>query len=190
MCLWMTLWIRCCSSRGQVCHSRLVRWADLFDDLDAQLAAQEALDREESAAEISLAESARLHLLERVGCGDLVRVALASGAVVEGAVIDAGSGWVVVDGTPRDVLVSARGIEWLEGARRADPGRDLVARRVGLGHVLRGLAEREVDVVVGTRTADIIGVVLRAGVDHVDIAGERGRVTSVPWDAVVSVLLS
>ncbi len=171
-------------------NSRVVRWLDLFDDLEAQLAAQVAVDQEELTAEIALAESARLHLLERVGRGDLVRVALSSGVVVEGAVVDAGRGWAVVDAAPRDVLVAAGGIEWLEGARRADPGRDSVARRLGLGHVLRGLAEREVDVVVGTRAFDVVGVVLRTGADHVDVVGERGRVTSVPWDAIVSVLLS
>lgn len=166
-----------------------MRWDELFEDLEAQFAAQAALAQDDLAAEIGIAERARLRLFERVRRGAGVRVGLASGGVHEGLVSDVGNGWLLVAMRPRDVLVTAAGVEWLEGAGRADPDRDRVVRQIGLGHLVRGLAEREVDVVVGTRTFDVAGTVRVVGADHIDIADERGRVVSIPWDAIVSVLL-
>lgn len=166
-----------------------MRWEELVEDLEAQLAVQARRDQEELAAEIDRAESAQLRLLERAERGCAVRVALATGAVHDGVVVDVGGNWLVVRGAPRDALIPASAIEWFEGAGRADPGRHRASRGLGLGYVLRWLAEREVEVVVSTRAFDVIGAVHRTGADHVDVVDERGRLVSVPWAAIVSVLL-
>lgn len=172
-----------------VWQGRAMRWDELFEDLEAQAEAQDAVEREDLVAEVDAAESARLLLLDRLGRGDVAKVALASGLIVEGAVADVGVGWFLLRARPRELLVALRGVEWLEGATRADPDRERTARRLGLGHVLRGLAAREVEVVVETRNHDVAGTVTRTGADHVDVESDRGRVTSVPWDAIVSVAI-
>ena len=88
--------------------------------------------------------------------------------------LDVAEQWLLVEEVPgRAALVPAAAAAWVAGLGRASapqPGGSL-ARRVGLGSALRGLARQRVPVRVALREGgSLTGTFDRVGADHVDLA--------------------
>ena len=184
-----------------------MRWDELFADLESQVAA--ALDAELSAevADRVRSENARAGLAERLAgaVGNEVRVTALGGAATTGTLRRTGPDWLLVaEGGGSDVVVplaSVGVVTGLTGAVAPPGGGGVVAARLGLGHVLRGIARDRLSVVVdlvdGTSTG---GTVQRVGRDHLDLsvagsprmrdtgdeprAGRGGGSWTVPMSAV------
>lgn len=160
---------------GETCtEAGIMRWDDLFADMEAQLAAQRYRDVELEAAELTRAETAQALLEDRCAAhrGTPVRISLRGGLHLDGSVDSAGSGWVVLVEAGREVLVPLDAVDWIEGLglQRQAPER---RRRLGLPHALRALAMARVGARVHLRsgpTAVLEGTVDRAGRDHLDLA--------------------
>lgn len=177
-----------------------MRWDELFDDLEAQLGAEQRRERDSEVADRTRRERASVSLAARFAAsvGSPVAIRLVSGAPVRGELLDIGDGWLLVrleSGgeavVPLQAVLSVSGL-----SARATGAR--TARRFTLGYALRGLSRDRAQVVV----TDVAGTVLTGtidavGADFLDLAehalGESRRpanVTgrlSVPFAAVALV---
>ncbi|WP_402466651.1 hypothetical protein [Isoptericola aurantiacus] len=173
------------------------RWARLFADLEAQLVAAEAAERDGAVAELTRAEQASVPLVDRLrasGGGRRLRVELCDGDAVEGRVAHVATEWFQVEGSgvrgPVQHVVPVAAVVGLVGlgpyatpsTRRTD--------RLGLGAALRGLQRDRVRVQVCTRAGVTLGRIARVGADHVDVEDvdrARPEVRVVPFAALVRV---
>lgn len=176
-----------------------MRWDRLFDDLEAQLAAQERLELDAEVSERTRLERAKVGLPERLAgaVGEHVAVHLAGGRRVEGAISDVGSGWFVVDEPGRAVLVPTHAVLSLTGLSqrpRGAPG----ARRLELGYALRAISrDRRAVHVHDVCGGLVIGTIDAVGADVFDIsehasdeprrAGNVRARRTVPFVAVSAV---
>ncbi|RLZ02562.1 hypothetical protein CWC38_10485 [Kocuria tytonicola] len=182
-----------------------MRWDDLFEDMEAQLAQARLRMAEQEAVETARAELSRLTLLERLAAhrDGPVRVRPAHGDVLEGVLDGVGSGWVVVREGHVQHLVPLHAVAWWEGLpRRFEvlPERSTI-RRLGMGHVLRALSTARVHVRVVVQEhaghGELEGTVDAVGQDFFDVAVHpqdqfrRRRavmtVRTVPFSSVVLV---
>jgi hypothetical protein len=172
-------------SRSTVDHSAAMSWErqlfDLLDDLEQQADGLERVEREAEVAELAVAEYAGVALVARVhaSVGQQVEVTLIGGETERGRLARAGADWclVVGEGASRECLVrlpavvAARGLSW-----RAvpEPSRRVTAR-LGLGSVLRSLAEERHPVqVVGVDGRRRQGGVSRVGADFFELVDDVG----------------
>lgn len=179
-----------------------MRWDDLFEDMEAQLAAQRYRDIEIEAADLTRAEYSVALLEDRCAAhiGARLRMRLTGALYIDGPVLSVGSGWVVVDDAGTQTLALLGAVDWIEGLtlRRQSPEK---RRNLGVGHALRALAMARAVVRVHLRsgpTAVIEGTVDRAGGDHFDVAlhphdeFRRQRsvqsVRAIPYSAISCVL--
>lgn len=171
-----------------------MRWDELFEDMEAQLAQAEQRGVETEAAELTRAELSRLSLGERLAAhrGCEVRLLPSHGDVITGELLDVGAGWAVVRERFLQHLVPLPAVLWWEGLpRRFDVGRPpAVLRRLGMGHALRALATARSRVRVllaqPSARAEIEGTIDAVGQDFFDVAlhpddefRRRGAVTAV-----------
>lgn len=166
-----------------------MRWEALFEDLEAQLDAAQADELAAEVSDRSRREVARLHLLDRatLAVGAQLSAGVAGAGTVAGRLIRSGPGWWLVSAGVAEVLVCTDAVSWVAGlpAIAADPeSTSEVARRLGLGYVLRGIARDRCAVAVVLRDATVLtGTVDRVGADFVDLAehapGEPRRSGSV-----------
>lgn len=171
-----------------------MRWDELFEDMEAQLAQAEQRGVETEAAELARAELSRLSLGERLAAhrGGIVRLLPAHGDVIAGELVDVGAGWAVVRERYLQHLVPLPAVLWWEGLpRRFDVApQPAVLRRLGMGHALRALstARSRVRVLLAERSArgEIEGTIDAVGQDFFDVAlhpgdefRRRGAVTAV-----------
>ncbi|USQ75277.1 hypothetical protein [Ornithinimicrobium cryptoxanthini] len=186
-----------------------MRWTDLFDDLEAQLAAQEAAQVQGEVAEHTRAALGRVSLSERflADLGARVRLSLRGGLVVEGALSEVASDWLVLqeDGAarPRELLIVTATVLSVSGlSGRSDAGRpSRVQRSLDLRQALRALSRDRALV----RAHDLdgglaLGTIDRVGADHLDLSRHpddlprRDRdvfsVVSIPYQALVCVARS
>lgn len=167
-----------------------MRWDDLFDDLQAQfLAAERALD-EERLAELVEAEFAATSFTDRWRArrGQPLTVRLRDGSDRSGLVADVAVSWVVLAHGERRSLIprAAVVLAWPLGGAAPEPS--AVERALGLGHMLRTLAQDGAPVVLHTLAGAHRGRIVRVGADHCDLATGAGvGAVSVPWDALLSV---
>ncbi|MEP7178051.1 MAG: hypothetical protein ABI775_03080 [Pseudonocardiales bacterium] len=181
-----------------------MRWEALFTDLDAQA---EALERAERAAEVD--ERARLDLgalglLERLrpALGTAVRLQCAGSVVVSGVLRRVGPDWLLLDeGAGREVLVTLRAVQGVSGLSRlsaAPESMPIVESRLGLSHVLRGVARDRSPVRICRSDGSVLDATIdRVGADFLEAAvhpaGEPRRrsevreVILIPHSAVVAV---
>lgn len=174
--------------RQGLCKSALMRWDDLFQDLESMADAQEREREHEEAAELVVAERSRIQLAERVAPGDVVTVAV-PGEEHHGRVEDAAQTWVLLAARSGRVLLPWSAVAWIEGAGRvrAEEG---AARSVGITHVLRELADREVRVRVNAAGRIAVGQIDAVGRDHLEVALEEGGTSLVvPLSALRSLAL-
>ena len=181
-----------------------MRWDQLFEDMETQLAQARVRAVEQEAVETARAELSRLTLLERLAAhrDGRLRLRPRHGDVLEGVLDGVGSGWVVLREGHVQHLVPLHSVVWWEGLpRRFEllPERSTI-RRLGMGHVLRALstARVHVRVVVQERAgcADLEGTVDAVGQDFFDVAvhpqdqfRRRGAVMAVRTVPFASVVL-
>ncbi|WP_147063069.1 hypothetical protein [Terrabacter aerolatus] len=151
-----------------------MRWDRLFDDLEAQLALDDARELASEVADRTRRERALLdvhtRLLANVGSP---RVALRlSGRVVAGRLADVGPDWALVETAPeRPVLVALAAVRSVSGIAPGARTPSVVARRFGVGSALRAVSRdravvevADMDGQVATGTIDVVGA------DHLELA--------------------
>lgn len=154
-----------------------MRWAALFADLEAQLAAVADADLAGEVADRQRLEVARLELVDRLraAVGTELAVGLVTGATEHAVVGGAGPDWVLLEATGRpDALVPLAAVTWLRGLpsyARVAASVGAVESRLDLGFVLRGLARDRavVRLELADRTA-VTGTIDRVGRDFLDLA--------------------
>jgi hypothetical protein len=182
-----------------------MRWERLFADLEARLEAEERAVQAGDIADLVRAEHGRLALADRLRAhlGEILTWSLGSGdASLEGELLDVGADWVLVKSARGEALIPIVAVQFIGGLSRAarpEPGE--VARRLGLGVVLRGLARDRAVVDLRLRgDLRMTGTIDRVGADHLDLAvhpadlPRRGDVVlgvrCLPMPAIVSVVVS
>jgi len=190
-----------------------VRWERLFDDLEAQLGADEARELAAEVADRTRRERAQLGLTERLTAvldGPVVELRVAGVGSVRGVVVGCGPEWVLVDqrgdqalsvvreGLPdRPVLLAVPAIRAVTGLFGATPT-GAVARGFGLGAALRAVSRDravvdvvDVDGAVVTGTLDAVGHDLVEVAEHPSDLPRRSenvvRIVAVPFTALAAV---
>lgn len=156
----------------------LMRWTELFDDLEAQVAAQEEAERRGEVAEHTRDSWGRVALADRylADLGRFVRVRVLGGVSLEGKLSELGHGWLVLADSagarPRESLVVTANVLTVQGlSGRSDVGRPgRVQRTLGLRHILRALSRDRSTVRAHLVEGGILtGTIDRVGADHLDL---------------------
>ncbi|NOV97631.1 hypothetical protein [Isoptericola halotolerans] len=173
------------------------RWTLLFADLEAQLAAEEAAERDGAVAELTRAEQASVPLVDRLRAaqGRPVRIDLCDGEVLAGRLARVATSWFQLDArraqggrvqhlVPLAAVVGVTGLGpyATPSSRRTDG--------LGLGTALRALQRDRARVQVRTTARTLLGRVARVGADHLDVVEldtPAGEVRVVPFAALVRV---
>lgn len=169
---------QCCGWLDRDHQGEIVRWEELFADMEAQLAQAEQRSVELEAAETARAELSRLTLAERLSAhrNQTVRLLPAHGDVLEGELTDIGAGWAVIRERYFQHLVPLHSVVWWEGLyRRFEMTNErAVLRKLGMGHVLRALAASRTHVRVllldPSSRGDVEGTLDAVGHDFFDLA--------------------
>lgn len=148
-----------------------MRWDRLFDDLEAQLAAQTRLELDAEVAERTRTERSKITLGERVAgaVGASLVVRLRGGSVVRGQLDDCGDGWFfLVEVGGRQLLVSTAAVVGISGLGR--PRDDSRSRRFGIGSAVRGISrDRRAVAVIDVDGGAVHGTIDGVGADALDI---------------------
>jgi hypothetical protein len=181
-----------------------MRWEGLFADLDAQAASLETAQRAAEVEERARSELGRLRLMDRLrpAVGTVLRLRCMGGLGLAGVVARVGAEWLLIDeGGNREALVAMAMLISVSGLGRLSDvpaAETVVESRLGLRHVLRGVARDRSGVTVhlvdGTTVA---GTLDRVGAEFAEVAahapGELRRhgdvrdVLVIPLGAVVAV---
>ncbi len=185
----------------------VMRWEQLFADLEAQAAEEESAAELAEASSRARAEYGSVLLADRLrgSLGQELSLRCRGAGELSGRLVDVGVDWLLlVDGQGRDVLVAAGAVSAVAGlaavTAAAVPVGE-VARRLDLRRALRGLARDRATVSCLLEDGGVLaGTVDRVGADFVELAEHpldqprrRGAVTSVravPVRAVVAVRTS
>jgi hypothetical protein len=142
-----------------------MRWERLFEDLEAQWDAAARRDLDSEIADRTRRERAAVGLFERLAAhrGQRVQLRFVTRSLVEGAVVDVGDGWVLIEeGLGRTALAHLPAVVAITGlGLRAV--QEQTARRFGFGYALRGLSRDRATV----QLEDVSGVVLTGTIDAV-----------------------
>jgi len=181
-----------------------MRWDALFADLEAQA---EALERAERASEID--ERARIKIAA-IGLLDRLRAAVdttlrlhcAGGLVLTGVLRRVGPDWLLLDeDANREVVVALAAVQGVSGLSRLSAVPDsatVLESRLGLRHVLRGIARDRPPVRICRVDGSSLDATLdRVGADFLEAAlhpagearrrGDVREVALVPFTAVAAV---
>jgi hypothetical protein len=152
-----------------------MRWERLFADLEARLEAEERAGLEGEVADLVRAERSRLAVRDRLRAhlDERLTLSFVSGdPPATGRLLDVGADWVLVEAAIGEMLIPIAVVASIAGlSRQAAPDSSEVARRLGIGVILRGLARDRA--VVSVRLAGdqcVTGTIDRVGADHVDVA--------------------
>lgn len=167
-----------------------MRWEELFEDLEGQLAAAEAAELAGEVAERSRHAAGELRVVDRVvgSCGHPVAVTVLGCGTVRGVLRDAGGDWLLLEAQgQREVLIALAAVLGITGLGVASqvPGSEgEVGRRLDLRRALRGLARSRTGVALGlVDGSTVAGTLDRVGADHVELAehpaGEARRAGAV-----------
>jgi hypothetical protein len=152
-----------------------MRWERLFDDLESRLETQERALVDADVADLVRAERAQLLARDRLRAhvGELLTWSLVSGeAPLTGRLLDVGADWLLVKTATGDLLIPIGALQYVAGlSRLVAPDGGAVARRLGIGVILRRLARDRAVVSVRLRGDQwVTGTIDRVGADHVDVA--------------------
>lgn len=180
-----------------------MRWNALFADLESQFAALEGGDLYGEVADRIRTEVGRIALLDRLraAVGTVVRIDLVNGRSVRGELLRVGKDCVlIVSGRSEEWLVPAVALAAVHGldpwAERAE---DPIAAKLGLAHLLRGIARDRSPVTVYAVGGDqpVSGTIDRVGADFIELAEHpldvprrRGEVSNhrlVPTAALIAI---
>ncbi|WP_114905424.1 hypothetical protein [Ornithinimicrobium murale] len=184
-----------------------MRWTDLFDDLEAQLTAQEVAERQGEVVEHTRAGRGRVFLSDRylADVGRDLRLTLRGGLILEGGLTQVGQEWLLLShqdsARGRESLVLTGQLVAVQGlSGRSDPGRiESVQRALGIRQALRALSrDRAVVRMHLVEGATLTGTIDRVGADHLDLSAHpadlprRSRavhsLVTVPYAALTSVV--
>jgi hypothetical protein len=181
-----------------------VRWQRLFDDLEAQIEAQDIAEFEAEVSERARYEMGRLRLIDRLrpAVGHEIDVRCVGAGALRGRLERVGADWLLLEEqpgrhglTPCAAIMAVAGL----GALSAPPGSEGPVRsRLDFRYALRGIArDRSPVQVVLVDGSTVAGTLDRVGADFVELAehpqGEPRRVAAVrgvrtmPLDALAVV---
>jgi len=175
-----------------------MRWENLFADLETQLAASMAQERDSEVADRIATERAGVAISDRLRAQrrSPVDVRIRGGEVLTGEVVDVATEWLLLAEAARRHLVPRAAITAIGGlAPDSAPPAGEVLRRLGLGHALRALAAEGRPVQAVTGDATYLGRIAAVGQDHLDIApdlegfgsGRPAGLLAVPFAALLRV---
>lgn len=142
-----------------------------MDELEARFDEVRSRELEELIDELTDAERASVTLSARLaGADGLVNLCLRGGSVVVGEVLDSTRSWVLLRGMTGDALVMLSAIVGAWPLGRSVARESSIRGGVGVGHVLRELSARGVDVAIDSDCGDHRGVIDAVYADHVDVA--------------------
>jgi hypothetical protein len=151
----------------------VTRWDRLFDDLEAQLSADDSRERRAEVADRTRRERAMVDLPARLlaNLGGMV-VLRTPGGSHEGELREVGADWVLLQGTGgRQVLVPTSSLRSVSGLRPGASQPTLVARALTLGAALRAVSrDRAVVEVVDVDGRARTGTIDAVGSDHLELA--------------------
>jgi hypothetical protein len=167
-----------------------VRWQQLFDDLEAQLEAQEAAEFQAEVSDRTRYEIGRLRLVDRLrpAVGREIEVRCLGAGSVRGRLARVGADWVLLEEEAgRQGLLSCAAVMAVAGlgAVSTTPGSEgVVQSRLDLRHAVRGVARDRSQVqAVLLDGSTVAGTVDRVGADFVELAehpeGEPRRAVAV-----------
>lgn len=164
----------------------MTRWDRLFDDLEAQLTAEESRERRAEVADRTRRERALVDLPARLlaNVGTTVVLRLPGGAH-QGQLREVGADWVLLEGVGgRQVLAPVRSIRSISGLRPGASQPTVVSRGLTLGAALRAVSrDRVVVEVVDVDGVARTGTIDAVGSDHLELAehppDELRRATNV-----------
>ena len=151
----------------------MARWDRLFQDLEAQLEAEQSRELRAEVADRTRRERAlvelRARLLANLGSRVGVRTPAAS---YEGILTEVGADWFLLDAVRgRPVLVPTRAIRSLRGLHAGVQEPSLVTKGLGLGAALRAISrDRAVVGLVDLEGQVLTGTIDAVGADHLDLA--------------------
>jgi hypothetical protein len=168
----------------------LVRWDDLFRDLEAQLDVAGTAHEAAEIADRTRREQARLRLVDRLRAAIGVEVGMSVHGLgsVTGRVAEVGADWLlIVESTGRDLLLQQAAILGITGLglQSAEPGSEgRVAARLDLRYALRAIArDRSPVTLVLVDGSQLTGTIDRTGADFLELAehslGDARRATAV-----------
>ena len=161
-----------------------------MDELEARFDEVRGRELEELIDELTDAERASVTLSARLaGADGLVNLSLRGGSVVVGEVLDSTRSWVLLRGTTGDALIMLSAVVGAWPLGRSVARESSIRGGVGVGHVLRELSARGVDVAIDSDCGDHRGVIDAVYADRVAGAGGASS-TPCAWPAMVTRLLS
>ncbi|WP_146341198.1 hypothetical protein [Nesterenkonia sp. NBAIMH1] len=171
-----------------------MRWDALFEDLEAQLAAERHQGLELEAEEESELQLRRMSLAERLRAhrGESVRLQLSGVGAVHLVIGAVGDDWLFGLAGAQSCLVTLKAVVSVEGlGARSCTETDGSHSALGLRRVLTGLVRDRTEVSVHTAGGEAArGLLASVGADHIDVLqGEpelrRTSRRTVPLDAVL-----
>ena len=174
------------------------RWEALFADLETQAAALDTAERAVEVEERTRIEVGRIRLLDRMrpAVGTAVRLRCTGYGGVTGRLVRVGPDWLLVlEEGGQEAVVATAAVLCASGPGRLSAvpeSESIVESRLGLRHVLRGIARDRSAVRISLLDGTTIdGTIDRLGADFVEIAqhppGELRRREEVRELALVPV---
>jgi hypothetical protein len=152
-----------------------MRWEQLFADLEGRLEAEERSAEAGEVADLVRAERGRVAVRDRLKAhvGESLGWSFVTGdPALAGRLLDVGADWVLVATASRELLIPIGAVQFITGLSRfTAPESGEVARRLGIGVILRGLSRDRAVVGIQLRGEHrVTGTIDRVGSDHFDVA--------------------
>jgi len=165
-----------------------MRWDELFADLQAQFAATATAQAHLEVAELAEAEMAATTLSDRWRAKrrQELWLRLRDGTDRTGTVADVAQEWIVLAAGPRRTLIPRHAVVLARPLGHSAPPPSRVESALGLGHVLRAMAQEQLDVVVHTVAGIYRGRFTRVGGDHCDVV-TGSTVATIAWSGLITV---
>lgn len=167
----------------------------LLDDLEQQAAGLHLADRAVEVAELGIAQYAEVELAGRLhaSAGRPVRVDTTDGWNVQGQLVRAGAGWIVLDvGGGREWALNVAAVATVGGLADGTlpPEARPISARLTLGSLLRHSDEGREGVAVRVAGGRVLhGRLARVGADFVELEQDAGGTTVIPFASLVAVQL-